>query len=101
MASNVGGNPELVQSGRTGLLFDAGSAESLAAVLQRLLDDDAERHKLAANGQRFIRESFSIEASARKMGEIYRQLIRRHGQTSLVDTQEAQAARSGERRVRI
>ena len=76
VASNVGGTPELVWNGERGLLFEPGDAAGLAAALQTLLEDDARRKRLGQAGARFLRERFSIQASAHRMGEIYEQLIR-------------------------
>jgi glycosyltransferase involved in cell wall biosynthesis len=75
VASNVGGNPELVQSGETGLLFEPGDAPGLASALQTLIENESLRMRLAEAGAGFVRERFSIRASAQRMGEIYEQLI--------------------------
>ncbi len=75
VASNVGGNPELIRSGETGLLFKSGDPAALSAALQMLIEDESLRKRIAAAGTAFVREHFSIAASARRMGEIYTQLI--------------------------
>ena len=49
IASRVGGNPELVAHGETGLLFERGDVRGLIAQLQRLIDDSDLRKRL---GQR-------------------------------------------------
>ena len=76
VASNVGGNPELVRNGETGLLFKPGDVERLAMALQVLIENQSLRQRLAEAGAKFVRERFSIRASAERMGEIYEQLIR-------------------------
>ena len=63
IASEVGGNPELVTHGETGLLFPAGDAGQLADRLRSLLDDPALRDRLARNASRKIREQFTIQAN--------------------------------------
>jgi L-malate glycosyltransferase len=75
VASRTGGNPELVTNGETGLLFTPGKPPDLAAKLNLLLDDSALRHKLAEAGQAFLRSRFSIEASTRRMEEIYTEFL--------------------------
>lgn len=72
VASCVGGNPELVTTNETGLLFEAGNAGDLAKCLQRLASDPSGRQRMASQAQSFIRSSFSREAAVATMGRIYR-----------------------------
>jgi glycosyltransferase involved in cell wall biosynthesis len=71
IASDTGGNPELVRDGETGLLFPTGDSAALAARLEGVLANLDARRRLAANGAQFMRECFSRESAARRMGEIY------------------------------
>jgi len=71
VASDAGGNPELVAEGHTGRLFPSGDSAALAAVLESLAQDPALRQRLAAAGARFIREGFAREDAARRMGQVY------------------------------
>ncbi|MFN8573982.1 MAG: glycosyltransferase [Gemmatimonadaceae bacterium] len=77
VASRVGGNPELVREGETGLLFDARDEAGLAAQLNRLVADAGLRQRLAESGARQIRERFSVQQSVRRMGEIYEEALQR------------------------
>lgn len=74
VAGNVGGNPELIQDGRTGLLFQNGDSADLTAKLLLLLAQPQLRRQCAEAGARRIRESFSIQASTARMEEIYNQV---------------------------
>jgi len=78
VASDVGGNPELVIPGERGLLFAPGSAEELASRLETLAADSELRKRYAAAACCFIRDSLTIEQSAKRMSEIYLQLIARN-----------------------
>jgi L-malate glycosyltransferase len=71
VASRVGGNPELVRNGETGLLFEAGDAGSLAARLRVVIGDDGLRARLANAGATFVCESFRTERSVARMEEVY------------------------------
>lgn len=75
VASNVGGNPELVRPGQTGLLFDRADSSSLAGALQELIDNPGLRQRFADAGQRMIHENYAAHVAARRMGEIYSQLL--------------------------
>jgi glycosyltransferase involved in cell wall biosynthesis len=73
VASNVGGNPELAQDGKTGLLFQKGSAADLAAKLRLLLTRPDLRSRLAPAGAESVRQ-YSAKAMVTRMQEIYRML---------------------------
>jgi glycosyltransferase involved in cell wall biosynthesis len=75
VASRVGGNPELIAHGETGMLFEPRDVAGLAAVLRLLVRDSALRGELAMNGARLIHSRFSLGAAARRMGEIYSALL--------------------------
>jgi glycosyltransferase involved in cell wall biosynthesis len=77
VASNTGGNPELVKAEETGLLFPPADSKALAAALLRLCDDCALRERLARNATARIRSEFSVESSARRMGEIYLEFLQK------------------------
>jgi L-malate glycosyltransferase len=74
-ASHVGGNPELVAHGETGMLFEPRDAAGLAGILRLLLRDPVRRGELASNGARLISRRFSLATAARRMGEIYAGLL--------------------------
>ena len=75
VASNVGGNPELVRHGETGLLFTPGDAEDLARQLTAMLTSDELRNRLASAGSVWVAKNLSREASVRRMETIYRQYL--------------------------
>ena len=74
-ASCVGGNPELVVHGETGMLFEPRDAAGLAEVLRLLVRHPVRRGELARNAARLIHDRFSLEAAALRMGEIYSALL--------------------------
>jgi glycosyltransferase involved in cell wall biosynthesis len=71
IASDTGGNPELVEHGKTGLIFRPGDAEDLARQIESLVESEPCRRRLADAAAARIRESFSVESSALRMAEIY------------------------------
>ena len=75
VASDVGGNPELVAPMETGVLFRAGDAADLTAKLELLARDPALRRSLAARAAARIASEFSLETAGRRMGEIYLSLV--------------------------
>ncbi len=79
VASRVGGNPEAVEDGVTGLLFKPGDAAELASRLRLLAGDGALRRRLASAGVERVRERFALAASIRRMEQIYDTLYEKHG----------------------
>jgi glycosyltransferase involved in cell wall biosynthesis len=77
VASRVGGNPELVTDGETGLLFPVGDAAALAERLALLLDQPEYRSRLAERAERRMREHFTRQQAARTMGGIYQEFLAR------------------------
>jgi glycosyltransferase involved in cell wall biosynthesis len=77
IASDVGGNPELVRDGETGLLFASGDAGALADRLRTVLDDVELRQRLGAGAEERARREFARDVAARRMGEIYREFLDR------------------------
>jgi L-malate glycosyltransferase len=74
VASRVGGNVELIRQGENGMLFEAGDVDQLCNVLEMLVELRVLREQLAARA-RLTAEQFSIGAAARRMEEIYTELI--------------------------
>jgi glycosyltransferase involved in cell wall biosynthesis len=72
LATRVAAIPELIEDGQTGLLVPPEDAAALAAALERLIGDPAERRRLAEAGQRRVRAAFDlkggIDALARLLG---------------------------------
>jgi len=75
VASDVGGNPELVKEGETGLLFKAGDAQQLAQQLRRLVEQEDLRRRLAANAAAFVRTRFGKDHSVERMEAVYRTFL--------------------------
>lgn len=79
VATDVGGNPELVQHGKTGLLVPPGDSEALASAMRTLCASQELRAYLSAAARESIVASFTIEKSAAAMGAIYRQMLAAKG----------------------
>jgi glycosyltransferase involved in cell wall biosynthesis len=77
VASNVGGNPELVQDGSNGLLFEPRNAVDLAARLESLIDDEILRTRLAAAAVDTIEAGYTRAIAAKRLASLYEEMIRR------------------------
>jgi len=74
LAARVGGNPELVVHGETGLLYEPDAADGLAAGLQRYLDEPGLRRAHGSAGRRRAQENFSLDAMVQRYLDIYDEL---------------------------
>jgi glycosyltransferase involved in cell wall biosynthesis len=74
-ATAVGGIPELVNDGVTGLLVPPGDPPRLAAALARLLDDAALRHRLAAAAREVVEREFTVARMAERYRAVYEQAL--------------------------
>jgi len=77
IASNVGGNAELVQDGVTGLLVPAEDSAALSGAMLTLLRDPEFSRQIAENGQRLAVENFSFERLIREIDQLYTELLER------------------------
>jgi glycosyltransferase involved in cell wall biosynthesis len=59
VATNVGGIPDTVIDGRTGLLVDPGSPADLAAAIVRLLLDEPLRRRMGDAGRAYVEERYA------------------------------------------
>lgn len=71
VATRVGGIPEVIQDGESGLLAPAGDALSLAAAVQDLIDDPERRRKLGEAARLRAREHFSADAIVPQYENLY------------------------------
>jgi glycosyltransferase involved in cell wall biosynthesis len=71
VATPVGGTPEVVSDGKTGLLVPPRDPEALADAVGRLLADPELRRRMGEAGRRRVAERFTAESMTRRMLEIY------------------------------
>lgn len=93
IASSAGGNLDLIEHKRTGLLFPSGDLERLCVCLETTLFDKGLRKRLGENAAALVRASYSWENSAHTMQEIYLKLLNRGG-SPLILWVEASARKS-------
>ena len=80
VATRVGGVPDLVEEGRTGLLAPPGDDAAFAAALARLLADPAECARMRTEALRFAAERLDRDAIIARLESIYREALgRREG----------------------
>ena len=71
VSTRVGGIPEAVEDGKTGILVEPGDVECLAAAMRALAEDPELRARMGAAGLARVREKFSLEGFFAKFRRIW------------------------------
>ena len=71
VASNVGGIPEMIEDGVTGLLVEPHDAEGLTRAITRLLTDHPLADTIARQAHDMVHERFDVELMVEAIQEIY------------------------------
>jgi PEP-CTERM/exosortase A-associated glycosyltransferase len=74
VASNVGGHRELIEDGRTGILFDAGNPDTLSRQVLNLLSTPERWPVLRAAARRFVENERNWHVSVARYKNIYSRL---------------------------
>jgi glycosyltransferase involved in cell wall biosynthesis len=71
VATNVGGNPEVIEADRTGLLVPAGDPAALAQGILRLVAHPDEAHRMGRTGRRRAEAHFDVRKMVAKTESLY------------------------------
>lgn len=77
VTTDVGGNPEIVVEGKTGLLVQPGSPEKLALAMRALLKDQEAWPVYGELARQRVEQHFNVRTMVRQYEDIYRQLLKR------------------------
>lgn len=77
VATDVGGNAELVAEGETGMLVPAQDPQAMAHALLRYTADAALRQSHGAAGRHRAEAEFSLDGMVERYGRLYQQLLNR------------------------
>lgn len=76
VATDVGGNGELVQAGETGYLVPRNDPDAMARALERYVDDQALRRAHGDSGRRRTEQRFSLDGMVDRYVQVYESLLR-------------------------
>jgi glycosyltransferase involved in cell wall biosynthesis len=77
VATEVGGNPEIVENGKTGLLVRSCDAEALSDAMNRILEWPELGLRFGDAGYRRIHAHFSLATAVRRTEDLYASLLER------------------------
>jgi len=75
VAANVGGNPELVEDGRSGTLYSAADPQALDEALLRYVEQPTLRVAHGAAARERVLSQFSLDSMVLRYAEFYRELL--------------------------
>jgi len=75
VATKVGGIPEIVLDGQTGILIEPNDAQGLAQAVISLLENEEERKRMGLNAKNRVNEKFSAQSMVDSIAQIYVSLI--------------------------
>ncbi|MBW1796222.1 MAG: glycosyltransferase [Deltaproteobacteria bacterium] len=76
VATNVGGNPELVEDGTTGFLVEPGDFQSMASAFSRYFENPDLRTQHGRAGREKVIREFTIEKMVKSYEEVYERVSR-------------------------
>lgn len=78
VASAVGGVPEVVRDGNTGLLVPPRDVDALTDALRTLIDNPQLRQQMGAAGVKWVEERYRWDTCVFQMDQVYRQVLGRN-----------------------
>ena len=79
IASRLGAMPEIIDPGRTGLLFEAGNPSDLAAQVNWILTHPEELRSMRLHARREFETKYTGAANYARLIEIYERAIQSYG----------------------
>lgn len=76
VATDVGGNPEMIENGVEGLLVPRGDPSAVASAMTMILEDRSLRERMAKAGPERVRKEFQLERTVENYWQLYKRLAR-------------------------
>jgi len=75
VATRVGGLPEIISEGETGLLVPSGDSTALANAILEIIENPKLYKKFSNNGRKRVKELFTVEKNVRETERVYISLL--------------------------
>lgn len=76
IASNAGANPELIEDGKNGFLFQEGNIKELADQMKKLISNPNLISHMGSQAYKIAKSSFSSKLNTEKIESIYKEILK-------------------------
>ena len=76
IASRVGGLPEVVLDGKTGIMIESQNVDSLVDAMEYMLENPEERVRMGLAGREFVLKHYDFQDNVTQMEQVYKALIK-------------------------
>ena len=76
IASKVGGIPEAIEEGISGILVEKQDVDTLTKAIEKLIEDKHLSEQMGANGRKIVEEKFTWNRNAENLMRIYEEILR-------------------------
>jgi glycosyltransferase involved in cell wall biosynthesis len=94
IATNVGGTPEAIIDGKTGILVPSKDIKAMTTVLIELADNPDLQTRLGNEGRKRAAQNYSVENYVERLDGLYRQLLDNNNSATraenIIDSQDSQ-----------
>ncbi|MBU1087055.1 MAG: glycosyltransferase family 4 protein [Candidatus Omnitrophica bacterium] len=75
IATKVGGVPEIVEDGKSGILVQPGSPAELIAAMEKLINNSSQRLEMGRYAKKSVSEKYSVDVFINNISQTYEALI--------------------------
>jgi len=79
ISTSVGGIPEIIENGKTGILLPPRNSDELAKAIIYLLSNPNQIHKMGVQGKKVISEKFNTSEFIKRFEAVYKNLLYQKG----------------------
>ncbi len=81
VAASVGGVPEMIEQGKSGLLCEPENINDLASKIKYAVDNPQEMKKFGLAGFRLLFDKYNFETQAKQLSAYYKRIVEQESQT--------------------
>jgi glycosyltransferase involved in cell wall biosynthesis len=74
IGSNIGGIPEMVRHGESGLLFEMGNAEDLRTKIKEMLSSPSKITEMGQRARKIVEDEYNAEVHCKRLMEAYKRI---------------------------